>query len=163
MTALLEEIRTARGYTCGLLAAVDGTAWFRIPSAGVSHIAWQVGHIAMAEYRLCLDRMRGVRPEDEDLISADLLERFGKGSVPEPDPAKNPSPDEVRAAFDRVHEQVLAELPGLPDNVLDEKVAPPHPMFSTKLGALSWAPRHELLHTGQIALLRRQLGAAPLR
>ena len=122
-----------------------------------------MAHLAVAEYHLCLSRVRGTKPDDDALISSDMRKRFGKGSVPEPDAAKNPPVDEIRAAFDRVHERVLQELARFPDDALDEEVSKPHPRFSTKGGALAWAVRHEMLHAGQIGLLRRQLGAVPLR
>ena len=35
--------------------------------------------------------------------------------------------------------------------------------FLLKSGALAWAAQHERIHAGQIALLRRELGAEPLR
>jgi hypothetical protein len=57
----------------------------------------------------------------------------------------------------------LDELARLPGGVLDETVDNPHPMFSTKLGALMFCPFHEMLHAGQIGLLRRLFGNAPLR
>lgn len=159
----LEQIRLARKYTCWLVDAVDPADWFRIPPAGVSHVGWQVGHLTMGQYVLCLERIRGGRAEDENLISKDFRARFGRGSVPQSDPAKYPSPEEIRAVFDRMHEQVLKELPHLSDQELDEPPLAPHPQFTTKHGALTWAARHEMLHAGQIGLLRRQLGATPLR
>ena len=159
----LENIRGTREYTCRLIETVEPSDWFRIPPAGVSNIGWQVGHLAMAEYRLCIDRIRGARPEDDALISQDFLNRFGKGSTPEPDPNNNPSVDEIRAVFDRVHDRALEELASLTDAQLDEPVLQPHALFDTKFGAITMASRHEMLHAGQIGLLRRQLGSDPIR
>jgi hypothetical protein len=159
----LEQIRLARRYTCWLVEAVEPGQWFRIPPAGVTHIAWQVGHLAMAQYRLCIERIRGVRPEDNDFVSEGFLALFGRGSLPEADPGKYPPADEIRAVFDRMHEQILKELAGLSDRELDDPPLLSHPQFTTKYGALTWAVRHEMLHAGQIGLLRRQLGAPSLR
>jgi uncharacterized damage-inducible protein DinB len=36
-------------------------------------------------------------------------------------------------------------------------------MFETKREAIRWSIQHEFLHAGQIGLLRRLLGAAPLK
>jgi uncharacterized damage-inducible protein DinB len=156
-------MRSARAYSNRLLDAIDPADWYRIPTAGVSHVGWQVAHVAAADYRLCLDRIRGARPEDDALISQEILTRFGKGSVPVPDASANPSVDEIRGAFDRVRNQALEELASLTDAQLDEKVLQPHPLFDTKYGAIQMASRHEMLHAGQIGLLRRQLGADPIR
>jgi len=157
----IDQIRTARAYTNELLASVDPRDWFRIPNAGVSHIGWQVGHLAFAQFRLPLQRVRGDRPGDELLFSPAMFELFGARSEPKPDPAAYPPAAEIRAVFDRVHEQVMRELPTYTDATLDEPTARPHPLFTTKFGALTWCCRHEMLHAGQIGLLRRQLGAQP--
>ncbi len=42
-------------------------------------IAWQVGHLAMAEYRLALERIRGPQPQDAGLISEEFLRLFDTG------------------------------------------------------------------------------------
>lgn len=156
---VLDQLRQARQYTQNLLDHVPVAAWFQMPAGGVSHIAWQVGHLAMADYRLLLERMRGARPEDEALISAAFLEQFGRGSQPDPDPAKYPEPAAIRATLDRVRQQALRELAAVPDAELDLPPHKPHPLFTTRFGALSWCSHHEMLHAGQIGLLRRQLGA----
>jgi hypothetical protein len=53
----IEQIVFARNYTIGLLDQTPKTEWFRQPPGGVSHVAWQVGHIAFSEYRLALWRI----------------------------------------------------------------------------------------------------------
>jgi uncharacterized damage-inducible protein DinB len=112
---------------------------------------------------LCLKRIRGARPEDERILPASFLALFGKGSIPEADAAKYPAPPAIRQALDAVHRRTLEELPALAESVLDEPADPPHAMFRTKGGGLEFAAYHEMLHAGQIALLRRLFGHPPLR
>src|SRR5262249_27880643 len=151
-----------RKYTLRLLENTDQEDWYEQPSEGVTHIAWQAGHIAMAEYRLALERIRGEHPDDKGLISDDFISHFRRESVPDPDPMKNPSPTHIMAVLDRVHQQALTELKSLPEEELDAPTLSPHPLFDTKLGALLWCAQHEMLHAGQIGLLRRLLGHSPL-
>lgn len=158
----IEQLRFARAYTLRLLDSVPQEQWFTIPPAGVAHIAWQVGHLAMAEYRLLLDRFRGVVPEDAALMSEAFLALFGRASEPVPDPAQSPPAEELRATLERVHVQALAELARLTDADLDVANTRPHPLCTTRRDLLFWCSAHEMVHTGQIALLRRQLGHAPL-
>ena len=160
--AIIDPIIKARAYTEDLLSQVPLDDWFRQPSEGITHVAWQVGHIAVAEYALALKRIRGVRDEDAELMPSDFPQAFGKGSIPASDPSRYPSAQEIQDVFERIHLQVLAELAVLPEAVLDEPTDP-HPMFVTKQGALQWAGYHEVFHTGQIALLRRLFGHEPLR
>src|SRR5262249_10630930 len=158
----IEQIVFARNYTIGLLDETPATEWFRQPPGRVSHIAWQVGHLACAEYRMVLWRIRGVQPQDTELISEKHRSLFGYESVPDPDPTKYPSESEIRALFDQIHEQVLRELWGMNDGDMDQPVLHPHPFAPTKLRALLWCAHHEMLHAGQIGLLRRQLGYSPM-
>lgn len=157
----IERIVFARNYTLRFLDAIPESDWFRMPAEGVTHVAWQVGHIAFAEYRLTLFRLRGERPEDEQLISQQFRHCFSKAD-PDPEPTKNPSVAEIRAVLDRVHAPVLAGLPGMDESDLDSPVAVPHPIAKTKLQCLHWCAAHELVHAGQIALLRRLFGQKPI-
>ena len=99
ISEVLGRIQTVREYTVSLVDAVPESEWFRQPTEGVTHVAWQVGHLAMAQYRLALDLVRGVQPGDDELISARMLEIYGKDSIPDPDPSANAAPEEIRAAF----------------------------------------------------------------
>ena len=155
-----QSIEFARGYTQRFLDATPVDDWLRIPAAGVSHVAWQVGHLAMAQYRLALERVRDHRPEDAQLVSDEFLRVFGRDSVPTTEMPIDLA--EIQATFLRVHEQVLAELSQWPEPVLDEAVLKPHAIARTKFDALQWCANHELVHAGQIGLLRRQLGHPPL-
>jgi uncharacterized damage-inducible protein DinB len=159
---LREQIAFAHNYTARLIDHVPAEDWFRRPTEGVTHVAWEVGHIAFAQYRLALERIRGRRPGDAELISDEFVAQFGAKSVPDPDPARNPSVAEIRGVFQRVHQQVLDELLELPEAALDEPVSKPHPLFTNKRGSLLWCAAHEMMHAGQIGLLRRLLGHAPL-
>ena len=53
-------------------------------------------------------------------------------------------------------------VPGLDDAELDQSVPHPHRFATTKLRALLWCAHHEMLHAGQIGLLRRHLGYPPV-
>ena len=159
----IDQIRTCRLYTKDMINHVDKKDWFRQPAEGVTHVAWQVGHLAMAEYRLALCRTRGQQPEDAEFISEDFAKLFGKGSTPDPDPEKYPAADEILATFDRVHKRTIEEIATLDEQIADEPVDVTHPMFKSKLGALLWCAQHEMLHAGQLGLLRRLFGNEWLR
>lgn len=160
LDAALSQIRAARAYTLERLDGLDDDEWYVMPG-GVTHIAWQVGHLAMAQYRLCLDRIRGERPDDERLISAEFLQRVGRDSVPSVERTNHPSVAELREVLSRVHEAALGECARLTDAELAAVPTKPHRLFDTKLDSLLWCARHEMVHAGQIGLLRRLLGRKP--
>jgi hypothetical protein len=156
------QIVFARRYTLRLLDSFPQAEWFRMPAEGVTHVAWQVGHLAMAQYRLALERLRGVKPGDDDLISPEFFKMFGGQSRPDADSTRYPRAEEIRSVFDRVHEQVLRELPNHPEEDLALPPLKSHTLAKTKGESLLWCAHHEMLHAGQIGLLRRLLGYAPL-
>jgi len=159
----IDRIKFARQYTSRFLQGLSDDQWFWCPSELTTHIAWQVGHLAVAQYNLCLRRIRGRTAADESLISDRFIDAFKLGSTPDPAPANNPPLAEIRRVFDAVHQQALTELAPRSDAELDVPVETPHPAFNTKLAAVEYCPQHELVHAGQIALLRRLLGKPPLR
>jgi hypothetical protein len=153
-----EQIKFARSYTLEALAAVKDDDWFRPPPGGVTHLAWQVGHLAMAEFRMVLERVRGPRPDDADVLPPEYLQIFGRGSDPLAASADYPPMAAIRGVFDRVHERVLGELPLLTEAHLAAQPLTVHRIANTGLRCLWWCSQHELIHTGQIALIKRQLG-----
>jgi len=155
------QIDKARGYVLALVSDIEPADWFRQPPGGVTHIAWQVAHMVMAEYFLTMVRVRGERPEDESLVSKAFLKQFGKGSTPDPNPANNPTPEVILQTLARVHEQARLEVPKLSDAALAEPVTMPHRLFTDKLGSIQWCPMHEMSHAGQIGLIRRLQGKQP--
>ena len=157
------QIRFAREYTLSLLADVDPADWFRMPSGSATHLAWQVGHLAMAEYGLCLFRVRGRKPEDLELMPSKFRKAYSRGSVPVADPADQPSPAELLATLAAIHAQSLAEMGEYTSDQLNEPTEMPYAVYPTKLGCLFFCPQHEMIHAGQIGFLRRLLGKAPVR
>jgi hypothetical protein len=157
----IQQIHFARWYTTELLSDIPQNEWFAMPAGAATHVAWQVGHLAFAQFALCIWRQRDERPQDEQLIAAELRKLFGRNSNPSADPAAYPPVAEICALFDRVHEQVLTELFAADPAALDEPGLKPHRFVKTKLEALYWCSQHELVHAGQIALLRRLMGKQP--
>jgi hypothetical protein len=161
----LVQLNLARTYSLGLLKEVPEKDWFWMPAAGVTHVAWQAGHLATAQYHLTLARIRGNRPEDRDLFPVDnFVELFGRSSQPMEDKGQYPRPAVLLATLERISTQAAKELPLLTEEELDQPtdLAKPHRIVTTRLSSLLWCAHHEFTHAGQIGLLRRLLGAAPM-
>lgn len=158
----IQQMAFARRYTLSLLNTIPAEQWFVMPQPGTTHVAWQVGHLAMAQYRLCLERWRGVRPEDEALIPTPFLNLFLRDSVPNADAAAYPPAAEIRAVFDRVYDFTMNAVAGYDEAEFDLPVRTPHKLCATRGECLFWASAHEMLHAGQIGLLRRLLGHKPV-
>jgi hypothetical protein len=157
----INQIKFAREYTNTFLELIPPAEWFRPTTGGISHIGWQVGHLAVGQYRLALWRIRGTRPDDDRLLPNEFVLLFGYNSTPRFDPSHYPEPAAIRSVFDRIHEQVLKEVGELKEDELDLPVPNPNEFAQTRIQALLWCANHEMLHAGQIGLLRRELGYAP--
>jgi hypothetical protein len=159
----LQQIEFARSYVLATLEGVEEADWFAMPTGCPTHLAWQLGHLAMAEYGLCLFRVRGRQEADLQLMTGSFRKLFSRGSAPQADAAKYPSMAEIRATLDRIHAQVLLEAPSFTPEQLAEPVEMPYAVHANKLGGLIFCSHHEMLHAGQIGLIRRLLGKPPLR
>ena len=159
----IQQLEFARSYTLSILVEIDEAAWFSMPPGCPTHVAWQVGHLAMAEYGLCLFRQRGRQEIDLQLMTSGFRKLFSRGTVPEADAGKYPPAAEIRATLDRVHAQVLKEAKGFTEEQLAEPVDMPYAVHANKLGSLLFCSHHEMLHAGQLGLIRRLVGKQPIR
>ncbi|MCR9198316.1 MAG: DinB family protein [Planctomycetaceae bacterium] len=157
------QIDFARRYTLELLDATPQELWFEMPAELPTHIAWQVGHLAVSQYGLLMFRIRGREPEDLDLIPGTFRKAYGRGGKPKSDPSVQPTADEFLDRLHRVHEQAMRELADTDPQVLLDPVDMPYAVYPAKLGAILFCPMHEQLHGGQIGLLRRALGLESVR
>ena len=158
----LEQIRSARSYTLTLLEGLTDDQWFWMPDSMPTHIAWQVGHIAIAQYGLTLFRQRGRHTDDANLMTSPVRKLFMKGATPK-QRDDYPTVDEIVALMERVSAQMEKEVPTFDDAEMDDPVDPPYAAFPTRYGSLLFAAHHEMLHAGQIGLLRRLMGLEPVR
>jgi len=157
------QIEFARQYTLELLEATPHDRWYEIPSGCVTHVAWQVGHLAVSQYGLLMFRFRGRQPEDLDLIPGRFRKAFGRGSKPPTSSDGQPTPDELLERLAQVHTQAMEEIRQVNSTELLVPVEMPYAVYPCKLGEVLFCPLHENLHAGQIGLLRRCLGLEPVR
>ena len=84
-------------------------------------------------------------------------------NAPKPEPEANPPLDEILGTMNAVHEQALREIDQYTDEQLGEELPEPYSVEPTKLGSIYFASSHEMIHAGQIGLLRRLIGKPPVR
>jgi hypothetical protein len=164
LSIAIRHIEFARKYSSSLLEDLADDEWFWSPDQFTTHIAWQTGHLAMSQYGLTLFRQRGRDLEiDSKLMSGKFRKLFMRGTKPVADREAYPAPAEIREVLDRVHSQMQQEIIEFDGDQLDEPIDPPHAAFATRYGALLFAGDHEMIHAGQIGMLRRLMGKEPLR
>lgn len=183
LQSTIGQIEWARAYTLELLAATPRELWFEMPGNEIpgdetpgnkmpgnqmpgnlpTHVAWQVGHLAVSQYGLLMFRMRGRQPDDLDLIPGRLRKTYGRGGTPPRNAVGQPSADELFDKLAEVHRLAMAEIANIDPETLLEPVDMPYAVYPCKLGAVMFCPMHESLHAGQIGILRRGLGLESVR
>ncbi len=180
LSAALRQLQWARNNTLALLQATPRDLWFEpaVPATGdpadddvgaaappvpASHIAWQVGHLAVSQYGLLMFRMFGRQPDDLELIPSRFRKAFSRGSSPAGVSADQYSADELWDRLNTIHQRSLDGLMQPFDTgELLQPIDLPYAVYPIKLGGILFCPLHEMLHSGQIGLLRRALGLSPL-
>ncbi len=160
---MLAQMIWIRQYTLQLIESVPNELWFVTPDTSPSHLAWQVGHLAVAQYGLMLFRQRGRAAGDMDIMPGWLRKQFGRGSVPGNIDQTVAQPEQLLDFLHRIHQQACSEVATLPPSILAEPTEMPYASYPNKLGALLFCPLHESIHAGQIGVLRRMHNLDPIR
>ncbi|QDU87732.1 DinB superfamily protein [Pirellulimonas nuda] len=157
---MIEQSEMVRRVLKGYLTDLTPDQWFWTPGEGLTHVAWQIGHLAASEYALLMKRVRGAEKADQDFMPDAFFAQYGRGSTPDPDPSANWPVDDILLVFDDVHDRCMAAAADYDEAELVEPLEQPHPVFKTKLAAIEYQPIHEAMHIGQVVLLRRLMGKA---
>jgi hypothetical protein len=128
----------------------------RRPCPGCNHINWQVGHLIAAEHEMISQAFAGAMP----LLPAGFAERYSKEAATSDEPNSFLKKDELLGLHKKVRAATLAALEKLDDTQLDAKS--PVEFCSTMAELFSMQGSHWLMHAGQWAVVRRQLGRKPL-
>ncbi|MEX0885989.1 MAG: DinB family protein [Phycisphaeraceae bacterium] len=165
MTARVQLVRdqwdVTRRYTLMVLDHMPRARWAEMPPCVASHVTWQVGHLTLTQAGNALAGVCGVAVDG--LLPEGYRELFGKGSRPLAEAERYPEPEAMLTSLARVHARLMDALGTLDDAVLDEPASHSTGMVHNKLDMLLWMVRHEMLHVGQIGLIRRALGMDPYR
>lgn len=144
-------------YVQKLVNDINDTRFAEIPSPGINHPAWLLGHMAIAtDYAAGLLGARIACPKAWHRL-------FGPGTQALPDRALYPSKSELMAALAAGHSRVVELIPSADPVALEQ----PHSvalgdiatLLPTKADLLAHLlTSHEASHLGHLSNWRRQLG-----
>ncbi|MGI9544502.1 MAG: DinB family protein [Cyclobacteriaceae bacterium] len=159
-----QQTQETRLMTKKLINDVPDDLWYQTPEIVHSNIAWQVGHLIIAQMYHSVSVVTGSSKQISDVIPLKLyIPKYGMGSDPADHKDIKPSAEELREQLDFVNEVAKNELRKLDERELDKALEPTrgtHPIAKTKYEALTWSFKHEMWHCGQISTLKRILGKA---
>jgi hypothetical protein len=168
---ILGQLESTRRYTLAVLGHTPESLWLTPPPAGPgpgpglhTHILWHVGHLGYAQYAHFVLAIMGETASDRAAFPFDRYAAlFAKGTQAGEDPGVYPAIPDLLADLARLQAHVAQRLAGFPDEQLDQLTLRPHTLARTRFDMAMWWIKHEALHTGHIALLRRLHGCPPWR
>ena len=128
----------------------------RRASPGINHIKWQLGHLIAAENQMINAVSPGASPE----LPEGFAERYSKETASSDDPSAFDSKADLLALHEKQRAATLAALEATSDEALDGDSGVEY--VPTVGGIFSMQGSHWLMHAGQWAVVRRQLGREPL-
>ena len=131
----------------------------RRPAENCNHIKWQLGHLIASDHQMVNGCCEGAMPA----LPEGFAEKYSKETCQIDNPAAFHSKAELMELFEQQRSAALTALANLSDEDL-EKPAPEEmrsyaPTVASAFGMLGI---HWTMHTGQWAVIRRQLGRVPI-
>jgi uncharacterized damage-inducible protein DinB len=126
------------------------------PGPGANYLAWQLGHLIAAEAQFFLPQIPGAKAAE---LPAGFAEAHAREKAASDDRAGFRTKEEYLALFGKVREATLKALEDVPEADLDKPITGQLARICPNVGSVFFlAANHEMMHAGQIAVLRRKLG-----
>lgn len=154
--AIKLAIDTGEFVSMGYLSDLSDAELLHRPAAGCNHINWQLGHLIASEHKM----IEGVAPGSMPPLPAGFAEKYTKETSGCNDPKALASKDELLALSKQQRAGTLAALEKMSDADLDKPTGVEY--ASTVAAMFSLQGGHWMMHAGQWAVVRRQLGRPPL-
>jgi uncharacterized damage-inducible protein DinB len=129
------------------------------PAPNANHINWQLGHIIASENHI----MQAAVPGSMPALPAGFGEKYTKDTASINDPSKLLSKAELLKVYREQRAATLAALTKQSDQDLDKPSPESIRSYAPNVAAaISMQGSHWLMHAGQWAVVRRQLGRPPM-
>jgi hypothetical protein len=155
-----DAIRTALASTQHVLtwyvSDLSDADLFIRPAPGANHIAWQIGHLIIAEQGLAGQNVPGAKyPE----LPPGFLDNHNRNAASKDGPDGFLTKDKYVALFNQFREATMANAANLSEADLDKPTKGDVAKFAPTVGALLLlVSNHTLMHAGQFTVVRRKLG-----
>jgi len=128
------------------------------PHPECNHIKWQVGHLIASENQIINGALPGSMPD----LPEGFKDRYSKETANSDDPTAFDSKEDLLKLYQEQREAALRRLESLNDEDLSTPGPKDMPYVPTVGSAFELLGCHWLMHAGQWAVIRRQLGRPPL-
>ena len=129
------------------------------PHAECNHIKWQLGHLISSENQM----IEGVAPGSMPALPDGFADKYTKETAKSDDASAFDSKEEFMRVYQEQRTATVAALEALSEEDLDKASPEEMQAFApTVASAFNLIGGHLLMHAGQWAVIRRQLGKPPL-
>jgi hypothetical protein len=140
----------------GYLEDLNDQELLHRPAKGANHINWQLGHLIASEH----DMIEKVAPGTMPPLPARFTEIYTKESAASDDASKFLKKDELLKAYHEQRAGTLKALAAASDADMDKATGVE---YAPNVAAMySMQGTHWVMHAGQWAVVRRQLGRKPM-
>jgi hypothetical protein len=140
----------------GYLEDLTDQELFHRPAKGANHINWQLGHLIASEH----DMTEKVAPGSMPPLPAGFAEKYTKDTAASDDATKFLRKADLLKVFEEQRAASLKALDKLSEADLDK---PTGVEYAPNVGTMfSMHGTHWVMHAGQWAVVRRQLGRKPM-
>ena len=158
-TAIKAAIDTANMISTSYLGDLTDQEMMHRPATGCNHIKWQVGHLIASENSMINQCIPGALPA----LPEGFAEKYSKETAGSDDAAAFDSKEDLMKLYKQQRAGTLAALESLSDADLDKQGPEEIRNYCPTFGAaFLMQDAHWMMHAGQWAVVRRQLGRDPL-
>ena len=158
-TAIKQAIDTANMISTSYLGDLTDEEMMHRPTPGCNHIKWQVGHLIVSENNMigqCLPNTMPALPEG-------FADRYTKETSGSDNPDDFDSKETLMSLYEQQRAGTLAALKSIDVSDLSQEGPEPIRSYCPTVGAaFLMQDAHWMMHAGQWAVVRRQLGREPL-
>lgn len=157
--AIKLSIDSAKFITLEYLADLSDEDMLQRPHPECNHIKWQMGHLISSEHQM----IDAVCPGSMPALPEGFAERYTKEAATSDQPDAFDSKADLRKLLEDQREGTLAALATLSDEDLSKPAPEAMQGYApTVADVFSLQGGHWMMHAGQWAIIRRQLGRPPL-
>ena len=152
--AIRTALDTAHNILCGYLEDLSEEETGMRPVPEANHITWQLGHLIASENKA----MEGIKPGISPKLPEGFAECYKSDNCGLDDPSKFHTKETLVGLMNGQREATVKILNELSDSDLDQPGPESMRSFAPTVGdALLMQSTHQLMHAGQVAVLRRKL------
>lgn len=154
--AIREALAVAERVCLDYLDDLTNAELLHRPCPGANHIAWQLGHLIVSEHA----QIESIRPGAMPPLPSGFDRRYARETASCDDPDAWDGKPELLRVFRQQRAGTLAALEATSDDEFDR---PTGIGYAPNVAAMFLLQStHWLMHAGQWAVIRRQLGRPPL-